>query len=236
MADNNIHSGHRARLREKFKKGKELFSEHELLELLLGYSIARKDTNELAHNLINRFGSLANVLKASPEILEQVDGVGETTANLLSLVGYITTLNKNQALKSIKLGNIDEVKNFAISLFEGLDHEVFYMLYLDGKRNVLGYTMLDDGSANSVVMNFEKFSKDILVYKPKSAVILHNHFAKYPYPSREDDSATAKIITFLNFHKVTLFDHLIISGNEVYSYFYDNRIQRLKESLNGDLI
>jgi DNA repair protein RadC len=237
MADsNNVHSGHRARLREKFKKGKELFSEHELLELLLSYSIARKDTNELAHNLINRFGSLSNVLSASPELLCQVEGVGETTANLLALVGYISTQSKNQKLKTATLNNIDEVKKIAISLFEGLDHEVFYMLYLDGKRKVLGYTLLDDGKTNSVIMNFERFSKDILIYKPKSAVVLHNHFAKFPYPSKEDDGATLKIITFLNFHNVTLFDHVIVSGNEIYSYFYDNRIQKLKQSLDSDLL
>ncbi len=236
MLDNkNLHEGHRKRLREKFKKGKEFFNEHELLELLLGYSIARKDTNELAHRLIKEFGSLSNVLSTEPEVLTRVDGVGETTANLISLVGYLSLIKK-QKQKPIKLNSIDAVKKVSIELFENADHEIFYMLYLDGSRNVLGFTKLDDGNLSSVTLDFEVFTKNILTYKPKSAIILHNHFAKFPYPSEEDDKATAKIYTFLNFHKVSLFDHVIVSGSEIYSYFYDNRLQNIKSMINDKLL
>lgn len=231
----NLHEGHRKRLREKFKKGKELFNEHELLELLLGYSIARKDTNALAHELISNFGSLSKVLNAPIELLKRVEGVGETTAYLLNLVGYLTLLNDKNKTK-FQLTNIDATKEMAISLFQNLDHEVFYMLYLDGKRNVIGSTKLDDDSASKVTLDFEKFTDGIIAYKPKSVVLLHNHFSKYPYPSEEDDKATAKIYTFLNFYKVSLFDHVIVSGSEVYSYFYDNRLQTIKKSVNENIL
>lgn len=235
-AKENLHEGHRKRLREKFNKGKELFKEHELLELLLGYSISRKDTNPIAHRLISQFGSLSAVLSASPELLMQVEGVGETTASLISLVGYISSLKQSNKKSLVKLNNLDAVKSLAIDLFKGLDHEVFYMFYLDAKRQVLGFTKLDDGAIDSVCLDFEEFAKGLLTYKPKSAVILHNHFAKFPYPSDADDKATAKICTFLNFHKVTLFDHVIVSGEEVYSYFYDNRLQNIKEFIKDKVL
>ncbi len=231
-----LHDGHRKRLREKFNKGKVVFQEHELLELLLSYSISRKDTNPIAHKLINEFGSLSQVLSASPELLTQIEGVGETSATLISLVNYISTLNKDVKKESIKLNNIESVKSLAIKLFKGLDHEVFYMFYLDEKRNVLGFTKLDDESKNSVTLDFESFTKGILSYKPKSAVIMHNHFSKYPYPSDEDDKATANVCTFLKFHKVTLFDHVIVSNDEIYSYFYDNRLQMIKELIKDKII
>ena len=135
MANSGLHDGHRKRLREKFKKGKEVFNEHELLELLLGYSIARKDTNALAHNLISTFGSLSAVLSASPDALAKVDGVGETTANLLSLVGYISSLKKKEQLP-VKLDSIDAVKKIAFDVFSGLKNEVFFMFYLDGQKTL----------------------------------------------------------------------------------------------------
>lgn len=232
----NPHEGHRKRLREKFQLGRELFKEHELLELLLGYSIARKDTNALAHALINQFGSISDVLSAPPELLTQVDGVGETTAIFLNLVGYLGTLRSDNKKEKVKLTNISSVKSFAIELFKGIDHEVFYMVYLDAHKKVLGSTKLDDGNIASVSLDFGRFTKDILIFKPKSVVILHNHFAKYPYPSNEDDLATAKICAFLNFNKITLFDHVIVSGEEIYSYFYDNRLQNIKEFIKDKIL
>ena len=235
MANGGLHDGHRKRLREKFKNGKEVFNEHELLELLLGYSIARKDTNALAHTLISEFGSLSSVLSASPEILTKVGGVGETTANLLSLVGYITSLKRKQQLP-IKLDTIDAVKKIAFEVFADLKHEVFYMFYLDAKNKIISSTRLDDGNVSKVAIDFEKFTQAIMVHKPKSVVIMHNHFSKYPLPSEEDDKATAKIYAFLNFHKINLLDHVIVSGKEVYSYYYDDSLKSIKDRIDNKFL
>ena len=233
---NNPHDGHRKRLREKFNQGKEVFQEHELLELLLGYSISRKDTNPLAHELIDHFNGINNVLSADSEVLKSFDGISESTATLLNLVGYISTLNPKQKPKAKKLLNIEAVKALGIELFKGVDHEIFYMFYLDENKKILGSTKLDSGISDKVDLDFEKFSKALLTHKPKSAVIMHNHFAKYPYPSEADDLATAKICNFLKFHKVTLFDHVIISEEESYSYFYDNRLQNIKTIIKDKIL
>lgn len=231
-----LHDGHRKRLREKFNKGKESFQEHELLELLLSYSVPRKDTNPIAHRLINEFGGLPQVLSANPDLLTKVEGVGEISATLISLVNYITSVTNNAKNETIVLNNIDAVKKFAINLFKGLDHEIFYAFYLDGKNKVLGFTKIDEGKKDSVNIDFDALSKGIFAYKPKSAVILHNHFAKFPYPSDADDKATANVYAFLKFHKVTLFDHVIVSNDEVYSYFYDNRLENIKQYLKDKIL
>lgn len=236
MAENkNLHAGHRRRLREKFKKGKEIFNEHELLELLLGYSIARQDTNALAHRLIDCFGSLSAVLNASTEDLLQIDGVGETTANLLSLVGYLNTTTKPKKVEN-KLDSLSAVKDYAISLFDGVEHEIFYVVYLDAQKRPIAKTMVDSGKINRVEIDFEIISKGVMIHKPKSVIIMHNHFAKYPSPSVDDDKTTAKMYAFLSFHKVSLFDHLIVSGKEIYSYFKNNRLQMIKERALDNLI
>ena len=83
----NVHEGHRDRLRQRFlQEGLENFQDHNVLELLLFYSIPRKDTNEEAHNLINRFGSLSGVFDASFEELCEVKGIGENSAALIKIM------------------------------------------------------------------------------------------------------------------------------------------------------
>ena len=223
-----LHEGHRKRLREKFKNGKESFKEHELLELLLSYSILRKDTNELAHLLLEKFGSISNVLNGDINILNTIDGVGENTATFLSLIGYITKTIKQEDFLNKPINSIEEAKAQLVELFKSYDHEVFYVLYLNSKNKVIGTTKLDENKKDSVNINFAELSKGILIHNPTSVIVAHNHFAKFPYPSNEDDIATEKIFTLLQLYKVNFYDHLIVSGNEIYSYFYDNRLQNIK--------
>ena len=86
----NLHAGHRQRLKKRFDAvGLKGFEEHTLLELLLFYAIPQKDTNALAHELIRRFGSLDGVLQASMAQLMQVNGVGENAARMLKVVAAV---------------------------------------------------------------------------------------------------------------------------------------------------
>ena len=106
--DNQMHTGHRDRLKEKFISfGPEIFSDHELLEMLLFFSIPRINTNDLAHRLIDRFGSLNAVLTAPIDRLVLVDGMGKSSAVLVSLTGALVSracqkayLKKKEMLKS----------------------------------------------------------------------------------------------------------------------------------------
>ena len=90
MAGNNVHSGHRQRLKDRFlQNGADGFEKHQLLELLLFYGIPQKDTNPIAHELINRFGSIRGVFEASIEALCEVDGISAHTATLIKLIPAI---------------------------------------------------------------------------------------------------------------------------------------------------
>ncbi len=231
----NIHEGHRLRLRQKFIEGKTAFKEHEILELLLGYSISRKDTNELSHNLIKRFGSLEGVLNADNSMLLTVDGIGERTACFLSLIGYVSHITNQKKLENKPVLNIDEAKGQIAKLFEGYDHEVFYMFYLNSKNKITGYSKLDSNKETSVSLDFNELTKGLIINKPVAVIIAHNHLTDFPSPSSADDDATAKIYTLLKLHKVSFYDHLIVGKKEVYSYFYDNRLQKIKGEINDKL-
>ncbi|MBO5927185.1 MAG: hypothetical protein J6Q38_06520 [Clostridia bacterium] len=228
-----IHAAHRERLRRKFVSGKESFEEHELLELLLTYSIPRKDTNALAHELIDKFGSLKNVLQASPELLRSVNGVGDNSACFLSLINYVSNVINKPSLEKKQLSTIAEAKKNLPEVFKDYDHEVLFIIYLNKFDKILNTTLIDNNSESSVLVDFTEITKGILLNKPHSIVVAHNHFSKFPKPSEADDFATEKLYVLLNLYKVNFYDHLIISGNEVYSYFYDNRLQKIKERVDS---
>ena len=97
MAD-NPHKGHRARMKQQFlENGLDGFNDHQVLEMLLFYAIAQKDTNELAHRLIDRFGGLSNVLDAEPRDLCDVNGISEHTATFLTFVAaYLTAITRKR--------------------------------------------------------------------------------------------------------------------------------------------
>ncbi len=231
--DKHLHDGHRERLRQKFISGKESFKEHELLELLLTYCIPRKNTNDIAHRLLNKFGSIKRVLENKPEILSSVEGVGENSACFLSLVGYLTKLVNVTEEKTLKkMSTIDEAQRSLVDLFKNLDHEVFYFIYLNSKNQVLGTTLLDSNDKSSVLIDFEKLTEGLIIYNPSSVIVAHNHFAKFPKPSSQDDAITEKVYTLLKLYKVNFYDHIIVSGNEIYSYFYDNRLQKIKQKID----
>ena len=87
MANPSLHKGHRQRLKARFQEsGLDSFTDVQALELLLFYAIPQKDTNPIAHALLNRFGSLSRVLDADVEELKKVPNISDHAASLLRLV------------------------------------------------------------------------------------------------------------------------------------------------------
>ncbi len=237
MEGKNIHEGHRKRLKTKFITFSDVLSDHELLELLLGYSISRKDTNELAHNLIAQFGSLSEVLNKPVDVLQSIDGVGEHTACLLSLTGTLNKrLSKEKQTKSSSICTINEAKSKLIKIFEEAEHEIFYALFLNKQDKVINFIKIDGNSKTHVELNVLDFTKHLVLNKPHAVIIAHNHFSKYPFPSEDDDKTTAKLYSIMQLYGVNFYDHIIVSGNEIYSYFYDNRLQNIKNTVNKNNI
>ncbi len=230
------HAGHRQRLKNKFIVAKEMFSEHEILELLLFYSIPRKNTNELAHKLIDTFGSLNGILNSDINSLKLVDGLGENTAVFLNLLGYVCKLKSISLQNNTSLSTISEAKQRVVSLFKNADHEMFFVLFLNKKDFVTKIEKFDSGEKSSVTISIQELTKSIVLNNPSSIIVAHNHFSKYPKPSTDDDKLTAKLIYLLNSLKVNFYDHLIVCDEEIYSYFYDNRLQVIKEKIKSEIL
>lgn len=215
-----IHDGHRERLRTNFiENSLDSFNELNSLELLLFYAIPRRDTNELAHRLLDRFGSLYGVFDASFHELIEVEGIGEGAAALIKLIPEI--MRKSRISKTADIRQIissTAAGEYLVPRFLYQEIEILLMLCLDSQRRVIACTEISRGVVNSVDANVRRVVEMALKYRACSVIIAHNHPDGVALPSREDDSMTHLIGRALSSVGITLADHIIVAGENYASY------------------
>ena len=216
---NDKHDGHRERMREKFiKYGADAFNEHEFLEMLLYYSISRKNTNEIAHDLINHFGNFKNVFDADIKELEKVSGIGENCAFLIKLIPELSRLYFESGYDNSKkkMCSKELLYELLIPKYIGKTNECCYVVFMDMKYRLISCDMLFEGTFNRVDINFKKILERALRYKATNIVISHNHLND-TFPSASDVVETKRLLEKLENVQITLCDHIIISNNQALS-------------------
>ena len=219
MAD-NIHAGHREKMRNRFirDKGFENFEDHQILELLLFYSRAQGDTNPLAHELLEQFGSLKGVLEARPEQLMTVKGISSQTAVLISMVVPLTRVWHRCAMdEPDRIGNSREAEEYCLSILAGERTERFYVVSLNAKCKVLGRRKISEGSLSEVSAYPRMVMETALNYNAHSVLLCHNHPGGTCAPSPEDIASTLQLQKLLNGVGILLLDHIIVANDRTYS-------------------
>ena len=216
----SIHDGHRQRLRARFlEEGLDNFEQHQVLELLLFYCIPRKDTNPIAHALIERFGSFSGVMNATAEELMEVEGIKETAAAFLSMIMqtwryYYTTQSQQQ---ETILSDIDACGAYLIPILDGLRHETVYLLCLDAKCKLLRCEKLGEGSVNSAAVPIRKIVEVAMSSNASTVVLAHNHPSGLAVPSGDDIATTRRVAAALDAVEVILVDHIIVADKDYVS-------------------
>ncbi len=215
-----IHDGHRERLRERYKEnGLKGFNDINALELLLFYALPRKDTNPLAHELLNWFGSLQAVFSASVEELKDVPGISDSSAILIKLVPDICRLARiTETSKGKGITDSSLASGFLIPRFMFEESEKVIMLSLDSAKKVKACTDISSGVVNSVDLNIRLIVETALKNKASSVILAHNHPDGDTSPSREDRETTTRIRDSLKLVDIPLVDHIIVSGNDYFSF------------------
>lgn len=218
MENKNPHAGHRKRLKDAYRRsGIESLSDVNKLELLLFYAIPRKDTNPIAHALLDEFGSLSAVLEASPEQLCRVEGITENAALLIGYTGQLTACAEKERTMQRTKGILDTTTKCAEYLlphFFGMKMELVYLLCLDARCKVIACRKLGEGSINAADVSIRRIVETALQYNAVSVVLAHNHPGSVCTPSAEDESTTLRIWQALDAVSVQLADHIIVSGSE----------------------
>ena len=214
-----MHQGHRERMRKKFLlNGFDNFEDHEILEFMLFYAIPRKDTNEIAHLLIEKFGSIDAILDAPINLLKEVSGIGESAAIFIKMISSLARTyveRKNNAENNYK-DNID--LNNRISLkFIGRTEETVAIILLDAKGKIIYEGIISKGSVNSVNIYLRKIIELITLYNASSILIAHNHPSGIAVPSQEDVITTSKLANIFKSMNINFLDHIIVADHDFVS-------------------
>jgi len=214
-----IHDGHREKMRQRFLKGGlENFADHEALELLLYYAIPRRDTNPIAHALMERYGSLSAVLNAPVEDLKKVSGIGESAAILLKLspqlYGKARTADAEQ---ETVLNTVSRVGAYMLDRFSGERNEILYQLCLDRKGRLLACKRLGEGGVTSVDLNVRQMVENAILTSASVVILAHNHPSGVALPSDDDRAATRRAQEALHTIGVKLVDHIIVADQDFVS-------------------
>lgn len=229
-ADKNIHKGHRKRVKANVvNNGFSHLEDHQLLELLLFYSIPQADTNTLAHELISEFGSLGEIFKANVERLEKVDGVGENTAVMLATAGETFNRILKGAANTKKLYKTDEdLKQLAVSrLFNQMNERVLLFCF-DSAKRLKKELIVSEGNANTSFVDVRKAVQGAMDCNAAFTVLVHNHPDGGCEPSGSDIDSTRSVCVMFRKLGFLLTDHIIVgNGGEAYSMRSDPRFKAM---------
>lgn len=216
--DKNVHKGHRRRMRQAvIEHGADSLNDHQILEILLYQCFRNGDTNPLAHKLINKFGSLKNVLDADYDELSSVEGMGEGSA---FFIGFIREVAKRYAKascfedeKTKKFRNTDMLREYFEGIFLGAENEEIRALVVDPELRLVAETKISDGTIGKVRISARSIANFVIKNNCDRVVIAHNHPRGVCMPSKADLIVTKELVELLSELEIDLIDHIIVGSN-----------------------
>lgn len=217
MSD-NIHEGHRERLREKFlKTGFSGFADHEKLELLLTYARPRVNTNGIAHDLLKKFKTIGGVFDASVEQLMEVNGIKEASAILIKIIPEMSKEYINSKSQLMIVNSSGLMCDFFKNQFIGEKNEKIMIACVDDKLRLVNFQVISEGSPSSATVDIKKLIEFTYKNNCESIIMAHNHPNGELMPSDNDLRVTEYVYKLLEPIKIRLLDHIIVAGAQAIS-------------------
>ena len=214
----SIHDGHRQRLKDRFlREGLDGFTDIQVLELLLFYVVPRKDTNPIAHDLLDCFGSLARVLDAPVIRLTEVNGISENGATFLKLVREIERRYALSQGEEIILNTIEDCCEYLTRFFKSKRNETVFLLSLDAKLKLLSCREVGEGSVNYASVPIRRCVEMALEDGATSVILAHNHPSGLAVPSGDDIVTTRRLAMALSAVEIQLVDHIVVADDDYVS-------------------
>ena len=175
--EKGIHAGHRQRMHERVQKyGLESLAEHEALEYLLYFTNAQKNTNPIAHALLEKFGDFAGVLEASEEDLCTVDGIGPASARLLHLLPQVAACyHRSRTKDRRRLKTVEQLGEYVMARYRGAQKEQVLLICMNRQRRITYTAWINRGGEDRVELPVREAIGQALRVRAESAVLCHNH-------------------------------------------------------------
>ena len=231
MVNKEPHKNHRKRMQDRaLKEGFSSFSDFQLLEYALFFSRPRIDTNPLAHELMEEFGSIKGILEARVGEICRVDGVGPTSALFFQmLTELMRRYERDMQEKTFLYNSIQSVATYLNSYFVGINVERLYAMFFNNRMKLIDFVLISEGNVNCTEASLRKISEHALNKNATSVILAHNHPQGVAYPSQADIGATSTVENFLNTINVTLVEHLIFNDRRYYPIML-NHFSRFRPS------
>ena len=212
----DIHKGHRGRLKARYKKqGLDGFDEHVVLELLLFFGIPYKDTNEIAHELINKFGSISGVFNADIESLKDVKNMTENAAILLHLIPELSKLyHLDNSENNKTVVTLKNIKRFLLREYIGVTEEIVYLLLFDKNNVLIDRVKVNEGSKKISSVSIGKVVKTANVRNVTRVALCHNHPDNAPI-STNDIITTKQLMFHLKGVEIELLESFVVTKGRV---------------------
>lgn len=213
--DPSLHAHHRQRMKDKFiKYGLDVFSEHEIMELLLFYVLPHVDTNEIAHQLINKGGSFVGAFQLSYDEMKSVSGIKDQAATFLKLIPELAryfSIKEAEMTESPSM-NYDQIANLCVSSFVGRNTETLIAFYFDSQMHYCGQSIIGEGGFHSVSTSITKIIDEMKSRNVANCVLAHNHPSVSMVPSSDDLDSTIRLQKLLAQFNMSLVEHFVVSG------------------------
>ena len=219
MAGKADHSGHRARLKTRFlRDGLSNFEPHNVIELILFYALPYKDTNDVAHAIMEHFGSISAVFDAPVSELVKVKGVSEHTAILFKMIPALFSRYSDDKNSDVnELVTLEDAGRFLVGKFAGVMNESAIAVLMNNKCKVLGCEFIGEGISNATSISIRKMIELCIKYNATTVIVSHNHPNGFAIPSRKDINTTQEIVEALDVINVRLLDHIIVAPDDFVS-------------------
>ena len=227
IINNDLHKNHRVRVRNRYiENGLDGFADHEVLEMLLYYCFPRRDTNEIAHRMINEYGSLYNLFEADTKDIMNRCNTTQNVAVLINLIPKLANLyfRGKWGRSSIVMDNMKISCEYAVSLFVGRTNEAFYVFFLDAGRKLNHVSLIAEGTLDETPVYPREIVSEALKHQSTAIILAHNHPGGTASPSRKDVEATRKICEGLSFLGIKIIDHIVVAGDKYYSFANHDKI------------
>ena len=212
--------GHYRRLRERFlTNGLEGFLDYEVVELLLKLADPRPDHKPTAKALMAKFGSLGGVLEATPTLLKSIGGVGDKNIFGLKLVQAVARRYlKEEVINQDYIQSSDQMLSYLVHHFKNRNREQFMIILLNGRNQIIDLVNLFEGTLTTSAVYPREVIKLILERDAAAVIFVHNHPSGNLAPSKDDKLITKRLKEACQTIEVQVHDHLIIGGNDHFSF------------------
>ena len=216
----SVHDGHRDRVKKQFlEHGGSGMTEIQFLEMLLYYAIPRRDTNVLAHALLDHYGSLKEVLDAEPGDLQRIAGVGDNTVLLLKTVREALRRYVTEPIRETHyICSHREAGDYFVHILQYERVEKVYLMCLNGRGGVISCNEIASGTLCAVNINIRTLVDEAVRRRSASVVLAHNHPDAFALPSAEDRAFTIELKHALDLMDIRLYDHIIVSDGDYVSF------------------